>query len=97
MRRAEWIAAGRRMADREFERDARDELKARDRAAGALVGEIEERQRRVRRGRADEARLDRARARKELHHRGRDDAERAFGADEQVPQVVAGIILLELA
>ena len=51
----------------------------------------------MRRRHADEGGLDRARAREQLEHRRRDDAERAFGADEQVAQVVAGIVLLELA
>ena len=31
-----------------------------------------------------------------LQHRGGDDAERAFGADEDVAQVVAGVVLLQL-
>ena len=37
------------------------------------------------------------RLREELQHGGGDDAERAFGADEQVLQVVAGVVLLQLA
>ena len=35
------------------------------------------------------------RARKQLEHGRRDDAERAFRADEQVSQVVAGVVLLQ--
>jgi hypothetical protein len=35
------------------------------------------------------------RARKQLEHRRRDDAERAFRADEKVSQVVAGVVLLQ--
>ena len=31
----------------------------------------------------------------EFHHRRRDDAERAFGPDEKVAQVVAGIVLVQ--
>jgi hypothetical protein len=39
----------------------------------------------------------RRRQREELQHRGGDDAERAFRADEEVLEVVAGIVLAELA
>ena len=35
-------------------------------------------------------------ARHQPQHRGGDDAERAFGADEQVLEIVAGVVLLEL-
>ena len=86
-----------RVLHREFECDARNELEARDAAAGALVGEIEQRERCVRGGQADEGGLDRARAREQAQHRSGDDAERAFSADEDVAQVVAGVVLLELA
>jgi hypothetical protein len=34
---------------------------------------------------------------KELQHRGGDDAQRSFGADEQVLQVVAGVVLAQAA
>ena len=60
------------------------------------VGEAEQLERGLRRRHADERGLDRARARHQPQHRRGDDAERALGADEQVPQVVAGIVLLEL-
>ena len=49
-----------------------------------------------RRLQADEGGLHRARLRKQLQHRRGDDAERALGADEQVAQIVAGIVLLQL-
>ena len=39
----------------------------------------------------------RARRREELQHRGGDDAERAFGADEELLQVVAGVVLAQAA
>ena len=38
-----------------------------------------------------------ARRREELQHGGRDDAERSFGADEQVLEVVAGVVLAQAA
>ena len=65
-------------------------------AAGALLDQVKQRERRLRRGHADERGLDRTGARKQLQHRGGDDAERAFGADENVPQIVAGVVLLQL-
>ena len=72
------------------------ELEAGDAAAGALGGEVKKLERGLRRRHADEGGLDRARARQQPQHRRRDDAERAFGADEQVFQIVAGIVLLQL-
>ena len=45
----------------------------------------------------DEGRLDRARLWKQFQRRRGDDAERALGADEQVAQIVAGVVLLQLA
>ena len=49
-----------------------------------------------RRRHADEGGLHRTRPRHQSQHRGGDDAERALGADEQVLEIVAGIVLLEL-
>ena len=49
-----------------------------------------------RRFQADKGGLDRARLRKQLQRRRGDDAERAFGADEEVAQVVAGVVLFQL-
>ena len=73
------------------------QLEAGDRAADARLRQVEQLHRGGRRGHADEGGLHRARARKQLEHRGGDDAERAFGADEDVAQVVAGVVLLQLA
>ena len=44
---------------------------------------------------ADEGDADAARLREELQHRRGDDAERALGADEEVLEVVAGVVLAE--
>ena len=49
----------------------------------------------LRRGHGDEGRLARLRLREQLHHGGGDDAQRAFRADEQVAQVIAGIVLAQ--
>ena len=72
------------MLDRELERNPWDQLETRHHAAGALLGEIEQRQRRVRRGHSDECGLHRTRPRKQLQDGGRDDAKRAFRPDEQM-------------
>ena len=76
--------------------EPRHQLEAGDAARGALGREAEQIERRLRRGHADEGGLDRARPRHQAQHRGGDDAERAFGADEQVLEIVAGVVLLEL-
>ena len=46
-------------------------------------------------GHREEGRLDRARRREQLQARRRDHPERALGADEQVAQVVAGVVLAQ--
>ena len=75
-----------------------DELEAGDALADALAQLREERQRRARGSRArDQRGRLRPRLRKELQHRGGDDAERALGADEEVLQVVAGVVLAKRA
>ena len=53
-------------------------------------------QRALRIGEADEGGGARARPREQLQRRGGDDAERPFGADEQVLEVVAGVVLAQL-
>ena len=58
--------------------------------------EREQRQRRFRRSHSDKSGFDRARPRHQPQHRRSNDAERAFGADEQVFQIVAGVVLLQL-
>ena len=84
------------MAHAELQGGAADQLEARRGAVGALLHEMEERQRRVRRRHPDERGLDGLRRGKQLQHRGGDDTERAFGADEEVLEIVAGVVLLEL-
>ena len=65
-------------------------------ARGLVLRDRQQLQRVVRRFQADEGGLHRARLRKQFQRRRGDDAERAFGADEQVAQIVAGIVLLQL-
>ena len=96
MRRRERIARDGIVPQHRVDADARHELEARHAAGGALLRDAEQIERGLRRRHADERGLDRARARHQPQHRRGDDAERALGADEQVLQVVAGVVLLEL-
>ena len=76
---------------------ARHQFEAGDRAADARLRQVQQFHGGGGRGQADEGGLDRARPRKQFQHGGGDDAERSFGADENMAQVVAGIVLLQLA
>jgi hypothetical protein len=53
--------------------------------------------RRLGRGDRAERHLDLARPRKQLQHRGGDDAERPLAADKQLAQAIAGIVLVQAA
>ncbi len=76
--------------------DAQHQLERGDAAGGAIGGQVEQVDRGLRRRHAGKSSLDRARPRHQAQHRRGDDAERAFGADEKVLEVVAGIVLLQL-
>lgn len=73
------------------------QLEARQQRAGRALRERQEVERRVRRFERGQRRDLRGRQRMQLHHGGRDDAERAFRADEQIAQVVAGVVLAQSA
>ena len=96
MRSRKRIAHAVAVANGEFDDLAHDQFEAGDRAAGARLRQMQELERRRGRGHADKGGLHRARTRKQLEHRRGDDAERAFSADEDVPQVVAGVVLFQL-
>ena len=96
MRRAERIAAAGAVLQHQLDAAPGHYLEAGDAARGALGGDAEELERRFRRFDAGKGGLHRARPRHQPQHRRGDDAERAFGADEQVLQIVAGIVLLQL-
>ena len=96
MRRIERIARAGDMLQHAFQAEAGEQFEARDVAAGARLRDAEQIDRGLRRGQAEKRDLDRARPRHQPQHRRGDDAERAFGADEQILQVVAGIVLLQL-
>ena len=78
-------------------RDARDQFEAGDAGAEALRARLRNSASACAGlGEADEGGRTRARAGEQLQRRGGDDAERAFGADEQVLEIVAGIVLAQL-
>ena len=80
----------------EIDRDVGQQFEA-GQAAGRLVLRDRQQLERLRgRFQADIGGLDRARLRKQFQRRCGDDAERALGADEEVAQIVAGIVLFQL-
>ncbi len=96
MRRGQGIAATWGMLLEKVEADPRHQLEGGDAFAGPLACELEQLQCGGGRGESHDCRLRRARARKQLEHRGGDDAERALGADKEIFQIVAGVVLLQL-
>ncbi len=83
------------IVEHQVQRRARDQLERRDGAARQPLGFAQQAHGRVRRRHRDEGYRARARLRHQLEHRGGDDAQRSFGADEQVFQVVAGVVLAQ--
>jgi hypothetical protein len=86
---------GSRVREHEVERDARHQLEAGDGLTQRGAREPEKRQGLRRIGQADEGGGARARIGKQLQCRRRDDSERALGADEEVLQVVASVVLAQ--
>ena len=83
--------------EHQAERDVGDELARRQRRTERRLELVQQAYRRMRRADGQPGRCRRPRQRKKLEDRRGDDAERAFGADEQLFQVVAGIILAQSA
>ncbi len=90
------IAAAGAVLKHQIDAQAQHQLEAGDAAGGVLDGQSQQGERRLRRGHPDEGGFHRARPWHQPQHRRGDDAERALGADEQVVEIVAGIVLLEL-
>lgn len=97
MRLCERIAQLRIVLADELHAEIGHQLEARQQRAGRALRERQEVERRVRRFERGQRRDLRGRQRMQLHHGGRDDAERAFRADEQIAQVVAGVVLAQSA
>ncbi len=97
MRRFQRIAHAVDMLGGELDAEPRHQFEAGQRRAAEACGQVEKRERIFDRVEAREGDLMAERLREKLQHRAGDDAERAFGADEEVAQVVAGIVLLQPA
>ena len=97
------IARGERVAQLgemgldQLQAEVRHQFEARQRGAALVLQQAEQRQRMARRFQRDQGAERRLGLRVELEHGGRDDAQRPLGADEQVAQVVAGIVLAQAA
>jgi hypothetical protein len=76
---------------------ARHHLEGGQRGAGGGARALEQRHRRGQRRHGGQRGHLRRRQRVQLQRRGGDDAEGAFGADEQVLEVVAGVVLAQAA
>ena len=74
-----------------------DQFEGGERRAGTVTGKAEQGERRLGRIQPDKRHLPPLRLGEQLEHGGGDDAQRALGADEQVLEVVAGVVLLEFA
>ncbi len=85
------------MLHRDVVGHATDQLEGRDPAANTLAGEREQRQRLPGALEPDEGGRLRPRIGEEPQGHGSDDSERAFRADEQALDVIAGIVLAQLA
>ena len=97
MRRRQRIDGPGHVNQRQIERRARDQLEGGQLIGGGGAGVSEERHHILDPGEPEKRGLDFARFRKELHGRGGDDPERAFAADEELLQIVAGIVLAQAA
>lgn len=91
------IAHARNMSGGEFDANARHQLEAGQCRAAEARGILEQGQRIIDRLQARKGDLMAERLREEFQHRAGDDAERAFGSDEEIAQIVAGIVLLQAA
>ena len=87
----------RNMCQHQLEPDARHQFEGGDHAAGRLLAAREKLDRRRGDRHGDKGRGAACRLRKQLQHRRGDDAERAFGADEELLQIVAGVVLAQAA
>ncbi len=97
MRRRERIHRSGDMGESQIEGSARDQLERRQLVGGGGVGAPEEAHYILDTGEAEKRCFDLARFGKELHRRGSDDAEGSLAADEELLQIVAGIVLAQAA
>src|SRR5262245_12283125 len=93
----QWVDDALDIAPPQLDADARDQLEARDGIAARRAAAPEQLDRRVEIAHGGEGRDAVPRLGKELEDGRRDDAEGALGADEDLLQVVAGVVLAQRA
>ena len=97
MARGERVDRAGNVGQRQVEPGARDQLERGQLVGAGGAGMGEEAHRVLDPGEAEKRGLDLARLRKQLDRRRGDDAERALAADEQLLQIVAGVVLAQPA
>ena len=97
MARSEWRNGSRCVLKHEGERRIDHQFERREARACPIRSKTEKRKRRRRTFQPDPSHLATGRLRVKLHHGCRDDAQCAFRTYEQVLEVVARVVLLELA
>src|SRR5690606_34025161 len=92
-----WIAQPWHIFQRKIERALLPELKRGQRLACIGFGEPEKIERCFRRRKRNDRRLALDRHREKFEARRRDDRERTFRADQEIAQIIAGVVFLEAA
>jgi hypothetical protein len=85
------------VAEHEVEPEAHHILEGRERGAVMALEPVEQGKCRLDGGDGREGEHGLARPREQFQDRARDDPERAFGADEEVAQAIAGVVLAQPA
>ena len=95
MRLRQRIAQAGHVADGQFKAQAAHQLEGLDRAAGLVLGAGQQLDGVGRRGQADDGHGARGQQGVQLQRRRRDDAKRTLGADQQLLEIIAGIVLAQ--
>ena len=96
MRRIKRITCAGDMPEHTLQSEALQQFETGDVATCALLRNAKQVDCRLWRRHTEIGDFHRARTRHEPQHRRRDDTKRSFGSDEEILQVVAGIVLLQL-
>ena len=91
----ERVARARNVSEHQFQRGTADDLEGRNVVAGGSAQPPQQADRRGRIGHGHPGRGMCARTREELQGRRRNQSQRAFGADEEMLQIVAGVVLAQ--
>ena len=87
----------RKMRHHQVQAESRHQFESRQRRTASLLRQRQQLQRLLRRVECNQRGQFGGRLREQFHHCSRDDAQRAFRADVQIAQVVAGIVLAQAA